>query len=84
LSLDASTTDWVKAFAEQKRTRVERITVSRNAVPDLVGMGAKDAVFILENLGLRVQVQGRGKVVTQNIKPGTVARKGSTAVINLQ
>jgi len=47
-------------------------------------MGAKDAVYILENLGLRVQVLGRGKVVTQNIKPGTVARKGSTAVINLQ
>jgi len=84
LSLGASTTDWVKAFAEQKHTRVEPIVVSRNAVPNLVGMGAKDAVYILENLGLRVQVLGRGKVVTQNIKPGTVARKGSTAVINLQ
>ncbi len=84
LPLAPNSTDWVKSFAEQKRTRVEPITVSKNAVPDLVGMGAKDAVFILENLGLRVQVQGRGKVVTQNIKPGTVARKGSTAVINLQ
>jgi cell division protein FtsI (penicillin-binding protein 3) len=84
LPLAPNSTDWVKAFAEQKRTRVEPIRVSRNAVPDLVGMGAKDAVYILENLGLRVQVQGRGKVVTQNIKPGTVARKGSTAVINLK
>jgi len=84
LPLAANSTDWVKAFAEEKQTRVEKIEVTKNVVPDLSGMGAKDAVFILENMGLNVQVQGRGKVISQNLKPGTFARKGSSVMINLQ
>ena len=84
LPLAANTKDWVKTFTDQKQTRVEPIAVSQNAIPNLVGMGLKDAVFILENLGLNVQVQGRGKVFSQNIKPGTVARKGTSILISLQ
>ena len=84
LPLAANSRDWVKTFADQKQTRVEPISVPRNAIPNLIGMGLKDAVYILENLGLNVQVQGRGKVFSQNIKPGTVARKGSVVMINLQ
>jgi len=84
LPLDIHSKDWVKPIADEKQTRVEPIAVTRNAVPNLVGMGLKDAVYILENLGLNVQVQGRGKVFSQNIKPGTVARKGSMVLINLQ
>jgi len=84
LPLAANSTDWVKAFAEQKQTRIEKIVVTKNVVPDLSGMGAKDAVFILENMGLNVQVMGRGKVISQNMKPGTFARKGSSVMINLQ
>ena len=84
LPLAANSTDWVKAFAEEKQTRVEKIEITKNVVPDLSGMGAKDAVFILENMGLNVQVQGRGKVFFQNLKPGTFTRKGSSVMINLQ
>lgn len=84
LPLAPNTRDWVKTFTDQKQTRVESIAVPRNAIPNLVGMGLKDAVFILENLGLNVQVQGRGKVFSQNLKPGTVARKGTAILINLQ
>ena len=84
LPLAVNSRDWVKPVAVERQTRVEPIAVSRNAIPNLVGMGLKDAVFILENLGLNVQVQGRGKVFSQNIKPGTVARKGSVVLINLQ
>ena len=84
LPLAGNSRDWVKTFADQKQTRVEPISVPKNAIPNLIGMGLKDAVFILENLGLNVQVQGRGKVFSQNIKPGTVARKGSVVMINLQ
>jgi len=35
-------------------------------------------------MGLNVQVQGRGKVISQNLRPGTFARKGTRAMINLQ
>lgn len=84
LPLTENSTDWVKTYAKEKQTVVEPITVSNKVVPDLMGMGAKDAVFILENMGLNVQVQGRGKVISQNMKPGTFARKGSSVMINFQ
>ena len=84
LPLATNSTDWVKAYTKQNQTFVEPITVTNKVVPDLMGMGAKDAVFILENMGLNVLVQGRGKVVSQNLKPGTFARKGSQISINLQ
>jgi len=84
LPLAPNPTDWVKLVVNEKQTRTERVVVGKNVVPDLNGMGAKDAVFILENMGLNVQVFGRGKVVSQNLKPGTFARKGSIAMISLQ
>jgi cell division protein FtsI (penicillin-binding protein 3) len=84
LPLTANSTDWVKTFADEKQTRTAQIVVTKNVIPDLSGMGAKDAVFILENMGLNVQVQGRGKVISQNIKPGTFARKGCSCMIYLQ
>jgi len=50
----------------------------------LTGMGAKDAVYLAERLGLNVQVQGRGKVVSQTIKPGTFVQRGSRIIICFQ
>ncbi len=45
-------------------------------VPDVRGYGLRDALFRLEKLGLRVHVQGRGRVSTQSLKPGYRYRKG--------
>ncbi len=36
--------------------------VPQGIMPDVTGMGLKDAVYMLENSGLQVQVQGKGKV----------------------
>lgn len=84
LPIAPNSTDWVKTFADKTQTRVQKIVVTKNVLPDLTGMGAKDAVFILENMGLNVQVMGRGKVFSQSLKPGTFARKGNSVMINLQ
>ncbi|MFA6580408.1 MAG: penicillin-binding protein [Paludibacter sp.] len=74
--------EWVKPVTDKKQTRIEPLVVYNNVVPDLTGMGAKDAVFLAEKLGLNVQVEGRGKVVSQNLKPGVFARKGTTILLN--
>jgi len=84
IPLKAFRTDWVKTTVENKQTRIQSIVVTKNMMPDLNGMGAKDAVFILENMGLKVQVFGRGKVISQNIKQGTFARRGSPVSIYLE
>ncbi len=42
-------------------------------IPDVRGMGVRDAMYLLESKGCRVDVRGRGKVKRQSIKPGTKA-----------
>ena len=44
---------------------------SGSVTPNVVGMGLKDAVYLLENKGLLVTATGRGKVINQSLPPGT-------------
>ena len=53
-----------------------------SVMPKVVGLGLKDAVYMLENYGLRVTVAGRGKVIYQSQQEGTSFTKGQT--INIQ
>ncbi len=55
-----------------------------NLVPNVVGMGAKDAVYLLESTGLRVSFSGKGTVYSQSITPGSNAVKGQTVSIQLK
>lgn len=84
LPISVNSSDWVKSFSDDKQIRVESVSVPINVVPDLLGMGAKDAVYLAERLGLNVQVEGRGKVVSQTIKPGTLVQRGSRILISFQ
>ena len=58
--------------------------ITENLVPNVNGMGAKDAVYILENAGLRVNLSGRGTVYSQSIMPGARVVKGQTISIQLK
>jgi len=84
LPLGEKKSEWVKTSSNENKTLVEPVAVFSNAIPDLKGMGAKDAVYLIERMGLRVRTQGRGKVVSQNVKPGTFARKGSLIALNFE
>ena len=55
----------------------------KNAVPDVNGMGLKDAIYLLEKIGLKVVTVGKGKVVTQSILPGSKFNKGQKITIQL-
>jgi len=52
-----------------------------NVTPDVTGMGAKDAVYLLESRGLKVKVHGRGKVKSQSYPAGKAIVKGSDCVL---
>jgi len=52
-------------------------------IPDVIGMGLKDAVYILENAGLKVLINGKGKVVKQSLKAGSLSINGSIISIDL-
>ena len=47
----------------------------KTVMPDLRGMPAKDALYILENMGLKVRMNGSGKVVSQSISRGTRVKR---------
>ena len=49
---------------------------SKHTVPDVTGMGAKDAVYLLESRHIKARVKGRGKVKSQSIHAGTAIKQG--------
>jgi len=55
-----------------------------NITPDVTGMGAKDAIYILESRGLRVRVHGRGQVKKQSYPAGKEIQRGSECILTLE
>jgi cell division protein FtsI (penicillin-binding protein 3) len=53
------------------------------AVPNVVGMGLKDAVYLAENKGLKVTFTGRGRVISQSLAAGIPYKKGQTLTLFL-
>lgn len=60
------------------------LTLSEGVMPNVVGMGLRDAVYMLENSGLRVHYTGRGKVAKQSPQPGVRISRGATVAIELR
>ena len=53
-------------------------------VPNVTGMGARDAVFLLQNCKLEVVLNGYGTVISQSIHPGSIAREGDVITLTLR
>ena len=78
---------WGKATPEggQSRVYLQRTPLYRyNQIPNVIGMGARDAVFLTESKGVKVKLQGRGKVVQQSLPPGHIIRRGELLVLKLE
>ena len=70
------TDDWavVRPLIDTPMVEVVKRSIKKDVVPSVVGMGLRDAIYILENQGLKVQSNGYGQVVQQSILPNTKAR----------
>ena len=84
LKIEDKQVKWANARLASNDTIVvaEREMIS-NLVPNVVGMGLRDALYVLENAGMRVRFSGRGMVRTQSVRPGTRIVPGSEIVIRL-
>ncbi|MNL70464.1 PASTA domain protein [compost metagenome] len=60
------------------------VDVPENAVPNVIGMGLQDAIYLLENAGLRTVARGKGRVVGQSIAAGAQIIKGNTIGLELR
>lgn len=69
---DLTAEDWVVLMPRQKEVHLENRKIEKDKVPNVLGMGAKDAVYVLERCGLKVVLRGHGKVVEQSIQGGEV------------
>ena len=69
-------TEWVQTTKGDESIQTEPLAIRENLVPNVREMGVKDAVYLLENAGLKVIIHGRGKVLEQSIPPGSRIVKG--------
>ena len=74
---------WGSTHAAPQAVVLESRGIMQNFVPSVIGMGAKDAVYLLESKGLKVNLVGVGKVKSQSIANGTIIRKGQTITLTM-
>ena len=83
---DSLETIWTFARLSQDSTKIElrNLEIHDGTVPRVIGMGAKDAVYLMEKAGLRVSLSGVGRVVSQSVSPGGKVHKGQTVLLTLR
>jgi len=77
-------TAWGRAISSKTDVELDLQDEQQGVMPDVTGMGARDAVFLLEQLGARVHLNGRGRVSSQSIAPGHELKRGATCMLQLQ
>ena len=75
--------DIVKINIQDENILVSGLTITEGVVPDVTGMGGRDALYILERNGLKVKIKGVGKVNKQSLPAGNKISKGQTIYLDL-
>jgi cell division protein FtsI (penicillin-binding protein 3) len=73
---------WASIKIKEDDLTLEERSIAEQSVPDVTGMGLRDALYLLENSGLSVRVRGTGKVRSQSVPPGNKLA-GQTIFIEL-
>lgn len=77
----SSKEDWVATRESGDTIRLVGVDVKKGLVPDVRGMSLRDAIYLLENSGLRVRYSGKGRVLRQS--PGHGARVWDGSIVSL-
>lgn len=80
-----SESDWVNVTAtgDQIVLTDKKELEETGIVPDVKGMGLRNAIYLLESSGLKVNARGAGSVTSQSIQPETKFEKGQVITITL-
>jgi cell division protein FtsI (penicillin-binding protein 3) len=74
---------WVSTSSRDTYVDLRPMNIQNRLVPNVVSMGLKDALFLLESAGMRVEVIGRGTVRKQSVAPGSLAHEGERIVLEM-
>ena len=81
---DSSTQNyWSDVYTQNTMPVIKGVAEQQKIMPNIKGMGLKDALYLLENIGMKVVVKGKGKIINQSVSPGTPLIKSSTVIIEL-
>jgi cell division protein FtsI (penicillin-binding protein 3) len=75
---------WGDVSEDSLQVSLTQRTIADRQVPNVVGMGAKDAVYLVESLGLKARITGVGRVAAQSIPAGHTLQKGQTILLKLK
>ena len=76
---------WGTAEKETKEVKLSKVPMTPEGImPDVMGMGARDAVYLLESRGLKVIIKGRGKVHQQSIAYGKPYHRGTRVTLEME
>jgi len=75
--------EWSNVFASNYQPVIKTSVVRSQAMPNVKGMGLRDALHLLESMGVKVSLKGKGKVTGQSIAPGTNVVKGTSVILEL-
>jgi cell division protein FtsI (penicillin-binding protein 3) len=75
--------DWARLYTENLQTVLNKQTINKQQMPDVKGMGLKDALYLLENMDMKVTARGRGKVRMQSVQPGMFLNKNQNITLEL-
>ena len=75
--------EWVRAARNGNAVDWNHNIGGKGIVPDVTGMTFRDAIYLLESVGLRVSFEGNGRVSTQSITPGAKFSNGARIYLKL-
>jgi cell division protein FtsI (penicillin-binding protein 3) len=75
--------DWVASRESGDTIRLAGVKEEKGLVPDVRGMSLRDAIYLLENSGLRVRYNGKGRVLRQSPEHGARFSEGTTVSLEM-
>ena len=75
---------WVETANHSNKIILNGRKTPEESIPSVKGMGARDAIYLLEKAGLHVTISGKGKVVGQSIPAGARLIKGQRITLTLK
>ncbi len=79
----SSDDDWVATRESGDTIRLAGVRIQKGLVPDVRGMSLRDAIYLLENSGLRVSYNGKGRVLRQSPEHGARYYEGSVVSLDM-
>jgi cell division protein FtsI (penicillin-binding protein 3) len=82
-SLAYKEADFIYAMSQGEKLELKPRRLVKNQMPNVLGMGASDAIFLIEKAGMKAKLKGVGKVLKQFPEPGANCRNGQLVYLDL-